>query len=108
MLSQAGTLACAPPLQRCPVSSLHPYAPVASSPAPLSPVPEPPRWTLGDVPLAARGQPLLVARWQAHRPRSDQPPAAPEPAGAAAWAPRDLSPVPRVLGAPSRQRGEEP
>src|SRR5919108_1389967 len=108
MLSHAGTLAFAPPLQRCTVSSLHPYAPVERSPAPMSPVPEPPRWTMGDVPLSARGQTLLVSRLQAHLQRSDQHPAAPEQAVAAALDPRDLSTVPRVLVSPYRQRGGYP
>ena len=42
------------------VPSLHPYAPVERSSAPMSALPEPPHWPLGHVPLPPRVQTLLV------------------------------------------------
>ena len=53
-LIHAGALVSPPPLQRRTVSSLHPYAAVERSSAPMSPVPEPRRRSLGHVPLPTR------------------------------------------------------
>jgi hypothetical protein len=43
-----------------PVPSVHPYTPVERASAALSPVPEPPHWPLGHLPLSPRVQTLLV------------------------------------------------
>jgi hypothetical protein len=51
MRSHAGALACASPLQRRTVPSLHPYAPMERSPTAVPPMPEPPHRTLGPLPL---------------------------------------------------------
>src|SRR5262249_40376060 len=52
MRSHAGARPFAPPLQRRPVPRLPPYAPVERSSPAVSPVPEPPHWPVGHVPLA--------------------------------------------------------
>src|SRR5215510_2207760 len=52
-------------LQRRTLPSLHPYAPVERTPAPMSPVPEPRRRSLGYLSLPPWVQALLVQRLQA-------------------------------------------
>src|SRR5712691_7293288 len=58
---------------------------------PLSPVPEPGRRSVGQLPLPTGVQTLLVQRLQAHLQRSHQYDDASEQAVAAALDPRDLS-----------------
>src|SRR5215831_4378730 len=52
-LIYGGALIHSPTPQRRPVSGLHPYAAVERSSPPMSPVPEPPCWSLGDLSLPA-------------------------------------------------------
>src|SRR5215510_5170135 len=60
MLSHASTLPFAPPLQRRPVQSLPPYAPVERPSAAMSALPEPRHGTLGHVPVSPWMQTLLI------------------------------------------------
>src|SRR4029453_1721992 len=77
-LIHVGALIRPPTLQRRPVSGLHSYAAVERSSPPMSPVPEPGRRSVGDVPLPPRVQTLLVSRLQAHLQRPYPYPAPPE------------------------------
>src|SRR5262245_47854762 len=93
MLSHAGTLAFAPPLQRRTVPSVHPYAPVERSSAPMSSLPEPPHWTVGHLPISPRVQTLLVPSLQAHVQRPHRYPAPSDQATAAVLDSRHFSVV---------------
>jgi len=64
-LIHVGALIRPPTLQRRRVSGLHSYAAVDRSSTPMSPVPEPGRRPVGEVPLPPRVQTLLVSRLQA-------------------------------------------
>ena len=59
-LIHAGALPFASTLQRRPVPSVHPYAPVERSSAAMSSLPESPHWTVGHIPISTRVQALLV------------------------------------------------
>src|SRR6266446_10273129 len=65
-LIHAGACIRPPPLQRRPVSSLHPYAAMERSPTAMPPLSEPRRGSVGQIPLPPRLQTLLVPRLQAH------------------------------------------
>src|SRR5262249_47097988 len=105
VLSAADSLIPPPTLQRRSVPCLSPYAPVARSPAPLSPLPQPRRQSLAHVPLPSRVQTLRPPRLPAHLQRSHEPPAAPGPAVAVAWDPGLLSPLSLVFVSAYRQGG---
>src|SRR5215470_2372464 len=60
ILSHADALIYPPALQCRTMPSLHPYAALERSLTPMSPVPEPGRRSVGDVPLPPRLQTLLV------------------------------------------------
>src|SRR5467141_1370088 len=62
----ASALVPPPTLQHRSVPSLHPHAAMERSRTPMSPVPEPGRRSVGDVPLPPRMQTLLVQRLQAY------------------------------------------
>src|SRR5438445_11779641 len=108
MLSHAGTLTCAPPLQRRPVPSLHPYAPVERPSAAMSSLPEPSHWPLGHVPVPPWMHTLLVSRLQAHLQRPHRYPAASEPAVTVALDSRDVSALSRLLVTAHCQRSGRP
>src|SRR5712691_10269319 len=78
MLIHAGARVHPPLLQCQPVSSLHPYAAVERSATPVSPVPEPGRRSMGDVPLPTRVQTLLVQWLQAYLQRPHEHAVGPE------------------------------
>jgi hypothetical protein len=97
MRSPAGTRAFAPTLPHRTVPSVHPEAPVASSAAPRSALPEPPQWTVGPRPIPPRRQTLVVPERQAPLQRPHRYPAALDQATAAGLASRPVSGVSRLL-----------
>src|SRR4029453_15409238 len=84
--------------------SLHPYAPVARSSAPMSALPEPPHGPVGHVPLSTRVPTVLVPWLSAHLQRPHRAPAASEHAPAGVLDPRHLSVVSRLFVAAHRAR----
>src|SRR5882724_10357329 len=66
ILIHASALVHPPTLQHRSVSSLHPHAAMERSLPPMSPVLEPGRRSVGEVPLPPRMQTLLVQRLQAY------------------------------------------
>src|SRR6266446_4408769 len=68
-LIHAGAFIPPPPVQRRPVSSLHPYAAMERSPTAMPPLSEPRRGSMGQLPLPPRLQTLLVQRLQAYLQR---------------------------------------
>src|SRR5215510_12350556 len=104
MLSHAGTLAFAPPLQRRTVPSVPPYAPVARSSAPMSSLPESPHWTVGHLPIPPQVQTLLVPSLQAHLQRPHRYPAASDQATAVVLDSRHFFVVSRLLVPAHRPR----
>src|SRR5215831_15839564 len=93
-----------PTLQSRPMLRLHPYAPVERSFAPMPPVPEPRRQSLGNVPLSARVETLLVSRLSADVQRPHPHAVGPEPAVAVALDTRHLPVVP-VVFVPAHRQG---
>ena len=83
-------------IHTCDTPSLYPYAPVDRAPTPMSPVPEPGRRSLGDIPLPPWVQALLVQRLPADFQRSDPYPAPPEQAVMCVLDSGDLPVVPVV------------
>src|SRR5215831_18170965 len=63
----------------------------------MSSMPEPPRWTVGHIPISTRMQTLLVPWLQAHLQRPHRYPAASEPAVVAALDSGHLSVVSRLF-----------
>jgi hypothetical protein len=104
MLSHAGTLAFAPPLQRRTVPSVHPYTTVARSSAAMSALPEPPHWPVGHLPISPRVQTLLVPWLQADLQRPYCYPTASDQATAAVLDSRHFSVVSVVFIPAHRER----
>src|SRR5437870_13800583 len=77
-LIHVGALIRPPTLQRRQVSGLHPYAAVARSSPPMSPLSEPGCRSVGAVPRPTELQPLRVSRLPAHLQRPHRDPASPE------------------------------
>src|SRR5687768_7177348 len=103
MLTHAASLICTPALQSRTMPSLHPCVALERSPAPMSPLPEPRRQSLGYVPLSARVKTLRVPRLPAYLQRPHPHAVGPEQTGALVLDPRDLSVVPLLLVPAHRQ-----
>src|SRR5215207_7125090 len=97
MLSHATSLPLTPTLQRRHMPRLYPYAPVERASAPLSPLSEPRRQSMGQLPLPAQVETLLVPRLSAHLQRSHPHAVRPEPAVTPTLDFGDLSAVPLVF-----------
>src|SRR5205823_13523459 len=80
VLRNADPLAFTPAVQCRNLPNLYPCLAMERTPAPMSSVPEPGRRSLGDVPLPAGMQTLLVQRLQAYLQRPHPYPAPPEQA----------------------------
>src|SRR5712692_8623887 len=87
---------------------LYPYAPMERSPATMSPVSQPRRRSVGQVPLPTGMQTLLVQRLQAHLQRPHRHPTPPEQAVAAALDSSDLSALSRLFVSAYREGGGGP
>src|SRR5437660_721252 len=108
ILNYVHSLPSPPTLQHGHMPHLYPYTPMERSPAAMSPVSEPGRRSVGQVPLPTGMQTLLVQRLQAHLQRPHQHPPPPEQAVAAALDSGHLSALSRLFVAAYREGGGGP